>query len=274
MRTVCFSRKVRSFGAAVVLSAAGTVLLAQGPLAHGPLAQRPGAATAGTPDGGVRQVLESIFIPPKPNAPFTLTLDTEWTRPLGNGGTYTLVNERHIARDTAGRIYEERWYLVPKNGKVESTMNYIQIADPAQHTLYNCQVEMKKCFLLDYSGSTANVYQPPIGVSAPLPDGNGFHTHEDLGKNNLFGFDTVGYRETTTLNPGTYGNDLPMSTIREFWYSPQLGIDLISKVDSPQAGKQTFTVTVISAAEPDPQLFILPAGFEVVDQRKVLPPSN
>ena len=77
-------------------------------------------------------------------------------------------------------------------------------------------------------------------------------------QSSLVGFDTVGYRETTTLNPGVFGNDQPMVTTREFWYSPQLGINLISKVDSPQAGKQTFTVTVISAAEPDPQLFTIP----------------
>jgi hypothetical protein len=266
MRAIRRSSTLPSFLLAATFAASGITLLAQ----------RPAMVPGTTPDGGVRQVLESIFIPPKPNAPFTLTLDTEWTRPIGGAGTgtYTLVNERHIARDSAGRVYEERWYLVPKNGKQESTMNYIQIADPSRHTLYNCQTELKKCFLLDYAGLTTTNYQPPVRPSGPLPDGTGFHTHEELGNNSLDGFDTVGYRESTTLNPGTYGNDQPMTTTREFWYSPQLSIDLISKVDSPQAGKQTFTVKEISAAEPDPQLFVLPAGFEVVDQRKVLPPSN
>ena len=265
MRTVRLISAIYSFGLTALISASSGIMLPQAPV----------PSNTRTPaDGGVRQVLESIFIPPKPNTPFTLTLDTEWTRPLANGGTYTLVNERHIARDTSGRVYEERWYLVPKNGKVESTMNYIQIADPAQHTLYNCQVELKKCVLMDYVGLTTTEYKPPIGVSAPLSNGNGFHTHEELGKSSLFGFDTVGYRETTTLNPGVFGNDQPMVTTREFWYSPQLAINLLSKVDSPAAGKQTFTVTVISAVEPDPQLFTLPAGFEVVDQRKVEPPSN
>jgi hypothetical protein len=273
MRSLCSSHEVKSFGLAVVLSAAGSMLLAQSLLAQDPLAQRPAPATAAIPDGGVRETLESIFIPPKPNAPFSLTLDTEWTRAFGNGGTYTLVNERHIARDTAGRIYEERWYLVPKNGKRESTMNYIQIGDPTRHTLYNCQVELKRCYLLTYTGSVAADYQPPVRASGPLPEGNGFHTHEDLGTNSLDGFDTSGYRETTTLNAGVFGNDQPMVTTREFWYAPQLGINLLSKVDSPQAGKQTFTVTEISSAEPDPQLFTIPAGFEVVDQRKTQPPQ-
>ncbi len=89
------------------------------------LAQSRSKSATSAPDGGAREVLVSIFIPPKPNAPFFMALDTEWTRPLGNGGTYTLVNERQIARDSAGRVYQERWLLVPKNGKVESTINRI-----------------------------------------------------------------------------------------------------------------------------------------------------
>ena len=129
MRAIRRSSTLAAFLFATALAASSVALLAQ----------RPAMVPGTTPDGGVRQVLESIFIPPKPSAPFTLTLDTEWTRSLGNGGTYTLVNKRHIARDSAGRVYEERWYLVPKNGKQESTMNYIQIADPSRHTLYNCQ---------------------------------------------------------------------------------------------------------------------------------------
>ena len=155
MRTVRLNFAMTSFALATAIAASSVTSLAQAPV-KGNMATHP--------DGGVRQVLESIFIPPKPNAPFTLTLGTEWTRPLGNSGTYTLVNERHIARDSAGRVYEERWYLVPKNGKVESTMNYIQIADPAQHTLYNCQVELKKCFLQEYAGLTTTNYRPPVGV--------------------------------------------------------------------------------------------------------------
>jgi hypothetical protein len=68
-------------------------------------------------DGGTREVLESIVIPPKAEAPFTLTLQTEWVKTLYDGGTITSVNQRKIARDAKGRIYQERWYLVPRTGK-------------------------------------------------------------------------------------------------------------------------------------------------------------
>lgn len=64
--------------------------------------------------------MESIVIPPKRKAPFCFTLETEWFRTMADGGTITMVNQRRIARDSEGRIYQERRFLVPKNGKQES----------------------------------------------------------------------------------------------------------------------------------------------------------
>jgi hypothetical protein len=53
-------------------------------------------------DGGTREVLESIVIPPKAKAPFSLVLQTQWVKMLYDGGTITSVNERRIARDGGG----------------------------------------------------------------------------------------------------------------------------------------------------------------------------
>ncbi len=112
-------------------------------------------------DGGTREVLESIVIPPKAQAPFSLLLQTEWVKTLSDGGTITVVDERRIARDSKGRIYQERWFLVPKNGKVESKMTTIQISDPNTHTLYNCFMleEPHQCILSTYTPSTSAIYK-------------------------------------------------------------------------------------------------------------------
>lgn len=85
---------------------------------------------------------------------------------------------------------------------------------------------------------------------------------------NTNGVDTTGFRETTTINPGVMGNDQPMISTREFWYSAQLGINLISKVDTPQSGKQVFTVKDLTTSEPDPTIFELPEGYKIVDRTK------
>jgi len=227
-------------------------------------------------DGGVREVLESIVIPPIPNAPFTATLATEATKYAADGATMTFVNERYIARDAQGRIYQERWLLVPKNGKVKSTMNWIQLADPKRRTLYNCSTEKLICDLLvfnpmsDLSAASA----PRKGFSGPLPNGEGNQAWEDLGHRNIAGLDTVGTRETTTTNAGTLGNDEPLTSMSEYWHSDQLGINLLSIRTSPFFGRQTFTITEITAGEPDAQLFQVPAGYKVSDQRKNPPISH
>src|SRR6202047_174267 len=147
-------------------------------------------------DGGTREVLESIVIPPKANAPFSLLLQTEWVKTLPDGGTITSENQ-------------ERWYLVPKNGKLKSQMTTIQISDPNAHTLYNCFMldGMNQCVLSGYSPSTSAVYNfqgPPTGK---LPGDAGSVIHEDLGKQLLAGVETTGTRTSVIYNPDVFGND-------------------------------------------------------------------
>jgi len=137
-------------------------------------------------DGGVSEMMESIVVSAKPQAPITLTLETEWVRMLGDGGTITSVNKRRIARDAAGRVYQERWFLVPKNGNVESQMTTVQIADPSAHTLYNCFfVGAKKniCELKTYIPMTPAVNTTGKTVSGELPENRGSFVHEDRGNN-------------------------------------------------------------------------------------------
>ena len=224
-------------------------------------------------DGGTRETLESIVITPKAGAPFTLTLQTEAVRTLYDGGTVTMVNQRKIARDATGKIYQERWFLVPKNGKIESKMTTIQISDPNAHTHYNCfMLEAKHvCELTTFAPSTTAVYKmegPPPG---PLPNDAGTVIHEDLGKQLVSGVETTGTRDATIYNPGVFGNDRKVTVEREFWYSPQLGINLLSKRSDPRFGTQTFTVTNLILSEPDAKLFDLPEGFKVVDVRQDAP---
>jgi hypothetical protein len=237
-----------------------------GPIA---LAQTaPQQPTVRRPDGGAGGRMESIFVPPKARAPFSLTLATEWTRPIGTGaGTFTLVNQRHIVRDSNGRIYQERWILVPKDGNVKSWMDVFQITDPEQHTWLNCITATKVCDLYDYHLTAQEKYEPAIGSSGALPSGNGFRQHEDLGESSTEGVETHGYRETLTINAGAMGNDRPMTSTREFWWSPHLAINLLSIVETPDAGKQVFTVKELSTSEPDPAFFNVPEEYKVVDRR-------
>lgn len=63
-----------------------------------------------------------------------------------------------------------------------------------------------------------------------------------------------------------------MTTVREFRFSPELGFNLNSMLDTPQLGRQVFTVTEITTTDPDPKFFLTPEGYRVVDVRKAATP--
>ncbi|OLB36135.1 MAG: hypothetical protein AUH11_12240 [Acidobacteria bacterium 13_2_20CM_57_17] len=94
---------------------------------------------------------------------------------------------------------------------------------------------------------------------------------EDIGKQSIGGIETVGTRETTVIPAGTIGNNSPLMSKREFWFSPRLGVNLISKLQHPLSGSQNFEVSDITLGEPDAKLFEVPSGFKILDLRK--PPN-
>ena len=229
------------------------------------LAQQDSARVVSAPDGGESTMMESIFVPPKANAPFSFTLFAEWTRKLSNGGTFTLVNERRILRDSRGRIFQERVALNPKGENVAKTVTVIQITDPENHTWYNCIVHTKICDLYFYRHSNTDKFVPARTTDTGHNPKS--FREEDLGTSNTIGEETHGYRETETFNPGVATNNQPMVRVREFWYSPRLALNLISTVDDPLSGRQVFTARDLSPIEPDPAIFEIPSGYTVVDRR-------
>jgi len=91
------------------------------------------------PDGGTREMLISILIPSLPNAPFTAIVNTEWIRQFADGTTITLKNRRAIARDTAGRVFQERRLLVPDDGKHDSPSRRLRSATRFRtHSIFAC----------------------------------------------------------------------------------------------------------------------------------------
>jgi hypothetical protein len=170
----------------------------------------------------------------------------------------------------AGRIYQERWALVPKfhpNGGIPSKMTWIQIADPKLRTLYNCSIEKHVCDLLTYDPSKdLKAAQPCIPPGTGTID-SGPMTIEDLGTRNIAGVDTVGIRQSYRIEVGSMGNDQPMTNLKQEWHSQVLGINLLSIRSGPMTGKQTFTITELNPSDPDPHLFELASGYRVNDQR-------
>ncbi|MGB8673898.1 MAG: hypothetical protein WCD27_06050, partial [Candidatus Acidiferrales bacterium] len=54
---------------------------------------------------------------------------------------------------------------------------------------------------------------------------------------------------------------------KEIWHSPDLNLDISTTRDDPRFGIQTRKLSEISRSEPDPQLFAIPADYQVLDNR-------
>lgn len=84
---------------------------------------------------------------------------------------------------------------------------------------------------------------------------------ENLGVQNIDGVDAEGTRTITTIPAGAIGNERPIEIVYERWYSNDLQIMVMSKHIDPRFGEQTYRLTNIIRAEPDPSLFEVPNGY-------------
>jgi hypothetical protein len=221
------------------------------------------------PDGNSFTRIVSIFIAPIPNVPFTATVSTEWTRQTTNGASVVVKNQRMVARDSQGHVFEERRRFVPADSNSPSLLFQMDYVYPASHTRTVCFPANKVC-------DTYNFFTPASEATLPVGPqlgGKSYLSREDLGKGEVEGLETVGTRETISTSPGTVGNDREVARTKEFWYSPKLGVNLVVKRYDPLQGTQVFTVSNISLAEPDARLFVVPAKFKVNDQREAAAPA-
>jgi hypothetical protein len=90
-------------------------------------------------------------------------------------------------------------------------------------------------------------------------------TTEPLGSKTISGVTVVGTRETTVVPAGAQGNDKPLTNTEETWYAPSLALRVSSKTTS-WTGSHTIALNDLTAGDPDPALFRVPAGYKVVDE--------
>jgi hypothetical protein len=214
------------------------------------------------PDGGTHEVLVSIFIPSIPRAGFTATVNTEWVRALPDGTRITLKNHRLIARDKSGRIFQERRLLVPRDGKQESVVTQTEISDPVLHEQYICMPQQLVCQLEGFQPAEAGLLTERGPRNTP-----GAPSEESLGTQEIAGVKTEGTREVAVIPMGVIGNDSPILARQEFWYSPQLGLNMLSIREDPRFGTQKFELSDVVLGEPDPKLFSPPEGSKIIDLR-------
>jgi hypothetical protein len=226
--------------------------------------------TSRGPDGGTRVHVTGIQVLPVTGKPFSGRDSIEWTRTLEDGSVVTTHLTAIVARDSQGRIRRERTTFVPADSNEQSKPMEMIILDPLEHTRTTCSIASRQCTVTDYS--TALKFTPvPAG---PLDNGKRHLTRESLGTDTVDDLNVVGTRETLTINAGVIGNNQPVVTTREFWYSSDLEINLSVTRKDPREGTQVIQLIDLSRDEPDPSLFQIPSDFAIEDLRTAAKTGN
>ncbi len=264
-----------------VLCAAGLMamtLAAQGPVRptqQGP----PDPATQHAPDGTTTFHIQSIDIPPLQGAPFVARVDTDWTHTLADGSQVTVKNHRTVARDSAGRIFQERRGFSPTGDVQETRIDALEYTDPIAQEFTSCNPQRRTCYVTTYLRKPLS--SMPVGMTglkmcgcASAP-GQGITIQQQaLGQQELESVNAIGSQEITTLPAGMFGNKSAEPIVKQFWYAPQLGINLVTKRFDPRSGAENFIVSRVSLAEPDVKLFDPPADYAIIRQMVVRPAST
>src|ERR1039458_7674991 len=120
------------------------------------------AGPSHAPDFRAQQKIAPLYFPPKLNAPFMAIAKTVWVQTLPDGSTVTRQNERVVARDMEGRIFQERrtFIPVPDDGKQQSVAYLNEYSDPVAETMYSCVPGARSCNLNTYFASVTDPVIP------------------------------------------------------------------------------------------------------------------
>jgi hypothetical protein len=121
------------------------------------------------------------------------------------------------------------------------------------------------------AGAAPGAVVSAVAAGVPMTVGGGVMAwtseaeanQESLGTQSIEGVMAEGTRVTLTIPAGKIGNDRPIVTVNERWYSPELQTVVLTKNSDPRMGETTYRLTNINRSEPDPSLFQVPADYTV-----------
>ncbi|HEX8734164.1 MAG TPA: hypothetical protein VF721_02505 [Pyrinomonadaceae bacterium] len=109
---------------------------------------------------------------------------------------------------------------------------------------------------------TSVVVLPTVALTTSTTGGK----PESLGTRNFDGVDAEGTRTVTTIPAGAIGNERPIETVYEKWYSKELQLIVYSKLTDPRFGEQIYRMENISRNEPDRSLFTTPSDYKLITE--------
>jgi hypothetical protein len=225
-------------------------------------------------------------------APYAADAVTETTQVLSDGNRITRKSTATIYRDNEGRTRrEETMSAIGPWSAAGEPLQHIFIHDPIANLSYildpQAHTAQKLMILREtFAGKTtasakqgavmirrgAAFAEAPPEAKAGLAVAGAFNVSaakfpspgaktETLGKQTMEGIEAEGTRTTVTLAAGTIGNERPIDSISERWYSPELQTVVMSKHSDPRFGETVYRLINIRRGEQPPTLFEVPGDY-------------
>jgi len=208
------------------------------------------------PYRGVQTIVPGVFVTPVAGAPFSAVVDIQTTVVLDNGQTAMRKSTARIARDSRGRIYNERRMLVPVATAGMPELVSAHLFDPETRV---------SVFLNPYThlARETTLARTPEMPGHPLgPE----MKEEALGTSVMDGVSVRGVLQTKVVLAPASTTGKTLTVQDQYWYSDELHLNMLVKHDDPRTGSQIVSVTQVSRTEPDAKWFEVPAGYKLVDE--------
>jgi hypothetical protein len=214
---------------------------------------------------GVQTHVDGVFVTPVPNVPLTAVTEVHSTQVLDDGSSVSKKTFNNIARDSQGRIYNERRNLVPETFEGTPQIISMHIYDPS--TKLNTFLEVETHLARQ---SVRPEAEPALaGRPSVLPINRPGYQEQDLGTESMENAVVHGVRKTRTIPATASGTGKPVTVTDEYWYSEELHLNLLVKHDDPRTGQQTVAITQVNRSEPPPSTFEIPTDYKIVDETPV-----
>jgi len=204
--------------------------------------------------------------PPVKGAPYSAEALTEVVQVLMDGNRIIRRTSAMLYRDSRGWTRREV-ALGEIAGIVISgePVRTITISDPDSGTTYVIDADNRVTALPRPErlgpGQPSSARGAPGPPQLPTPTRqrgalpNVTTKEESLGTRGFDGVVAEGTRRTLTIPAGAIGNERPIESVTERWFSPELQVVVMSRQRDPRFGETTYRLTNIVRTEPPATLF-------------------
>ena len=245
----------------------------------------------GGPGGLIQQRLGVLAVEPfdmaetVTNAPYSADIVTDVVQTLADGNRIEHHTTSSVTRDSQGRVRREQQLAAigpivaqANTAGIVTIMNPVEgvhyLLDPIRKVAMRSAMPRLRGVQGGVAGTQVVIGTGPAGAAAGRVITTDVDTvvtrrapeqgrTESLGSSTIEGVQAEGTRTVVTIPAGAIGNQAPIEMVTERWFSPELGVVVLSRRTDPRFGETTYRLQNIVKGEPSPDVFQVPADYTV-----------